>query len=82
MLGIALLISGCVSNKYQAASALGAQPQRMGIYLGGGPELKTRLDAVIIYQGQGSWKKAAFWDELLVNIVNESGDNTDLTPKL
>lgn len=59
-------LSGCVSNKYQAASALGAQPQRMDFDLGGTP-MKTRLDAVIIYQGPGSWKKSAYWDEFICN---------------
>jgi hypothetical protein len=74
-----LLLSGCVSSKYQAASALGAQPQRMDLDLGGGPVLKARLDTIIIYQGPGSWKKAAFWDEFVLTLVNESDAGIVLT---
>jgi hypothetical protein len=79
LLNGALLFSGCISNKYQAASALDARPQRMDIDLGGGPGLKTRLDTVIIYQGPGSWKKAAFWDEFVLTIANESSEAITLT---
>ena len=79
LLGLALVLTGCVSNKYKAASALGAQPQRMDIDLGGAPELKTQLDAVIIYQGPGTWKKAAYWDEIMVSLVNKSGQSINLT---
>jgi len=63
------VLTGCVSHKYQAASALGAQPQRMDADLGGAP-VKVRLDAIIIYQGPGSWKKTAYWDECLVTFIN------------
>jgi len=79
LLTAVLLLPGCVSSKYQAASALGDQPQRMDLDLGGGPGLKTRLDTVIIYQGPGSWKKSAYWDEFLVTIVNESEESITLT---
>ncbi len=71
-------LTGCISNKYQAASALGAQPQRMDVELGGGP-MKTRLDAVIIYQGPGSWKKSAYWDEFLLTFTNGSDEKVTLT---
>lgn len=71
LLGLTLLSAGCVSNKYQAASALGAQPQWINANLGGAP-LKTRLDTVIIYQGPGSWKKSAYWDEFLITFTNDS----------
>ena len=77
MLGITLC-TGCVSSKYQAASALGAQPQRMDINLGGEP-VKSRLDAVIIYQGPGSWKKSAYWDEFLVTFTNGADEKITLT---
>lgn len=75
----ALLLSGCISNKYQAASALGAQPLPMNLDLGGAPSAKTTLDTIIIYQGPGSWKKAAFWDEFVVTIANESAGPITLT---
>ena len=77
-LSAALLSTGCVSGKYRAASALGAEPQRMDIDLGGAP-VKSRLDAIIIYQGPGSWKKSAYWDEMLVTLTNESTETVALT---
>lgn len=78
LLSTTLLSTGCVSSKYQAASALGAQPQRMDFDLAGGP-VKSRLDAVIIYQGPGSWKKAAYWDELLITFTNDAHEPVTLT---
>jgi hypothetical protein len=77
LLGFALLSAGCVSNKYQAASALGAEPQWMNLDLAGAP-VKSRLDAIIIYQGPGSWKKSAYWDEFLVTLTNESTETVTL----
>lgn len=78
LLSSSLLLTGCVSNKYKAASALGAQPQLMSINLGGEP-VRSRLDAVIIYQGPGSWKKSAYWDELLVTFTNDTAEPVTLT---
>jgi len=78
LLVAALLSTSCVSNKYQAASALGAQLQPMNLNLEGGP-VKSRLDAVIIYQGPGSWKKSAYWDEFLVSFTNDSAVPVTLT---
>ncbi|HWA26295.1 MAG TPA: hypothetical protein VG734_11580 [Lacunisphaera sp.] len=78
MVAVAQLLTGCVSSKYQAASALGAQPAWMKINLGSQP-LKTQLDAVIVYHGPGSWKKSAYWDEYLVTFSNESSVPVTLT---
>jgi len=71
-------LTGCVSSKYRIASAVGAQPQRMDLELGGQP-VKTRLDAIIIYQGPGSWKASAYWDELLVTFHNGSDERVIVT---
>ena len=78
LLSAALLFTGCVSSKYRAASALGAQPRWMNVNLEGAP-LKIRLDTVIIYQGPGSWKKSAYWDEFLITFTNDSGAAITLT---
>jgi hypothetical protein len=78
LLGFALLSAGCVSNKYQAASALGAEPQWMNLDLAGAP-VKSRLDAIIIYQGPGSWKKSAYWDEFLLTFTNASTETVTLS---
>lgn len=73
-----LLLTGCVSSKYQAASALGTRPQEMNINLDGGP-VESRLDSIIVYQGPGSWKKSAYWDEFLVTFTNDSDQAVTLT---
>ncbi len=78
LLSASLLFTGCVSRKYQAASAVGAQPRWINANLGNVP-LKTRLDTVIIYQGPGSWKRSAYWDEFLVTFTNESDAAITLT---
>ncbi len=77
LLGVAFLC-GCVSDKYRIAPAVGANPQRMDIDLGGTP-VRVRLDAVIIYQGPGSWKKSAYWDEFLLTFFNGSDQPVSIT---
>jgi hypothetical protein len=77
LLGANLLFAGCVSSKYRAASTSQGQPVEMKLELGGTP-VKGRLDAIIIYQGPGSWKKSAYWDELLVTLVNDTADPVTL----
>ncbi len=64
-----LLATGCVSHRYDTASAVGAQPQVIDAQLGGAP-LQATLHAVIVYHGPGSWKRDAYWDELIVSIAN------------
>lgn len=78
LFGAALLSTGCVSNRYQAASALSAQVRPMNLNLEDGP-VKSRLDAVIVYQGPGSWKKSAYWDEFLITFTNDSTMPVTLT---
>lgn len=77
-LSFVLLFTGCVSRKYQAASAVGAQPRWINANLGVVP-LKSKLDTVIIYQGPGSWKRSAYWDEFLITFTNESDAAITLT---
>lgn len=71
-------LTGCISNKYRAASALGAQPLRIDADLGGAP-VKTQLNSVIVYQGPGTWKKAAYWDEFIVTLANNSAAGVTVT---
>lgn len=75
---LGLVLCGCVSNKYKATSAVDAQPDWMHLELGGEP-VHARLDTVIIYQGAGSWKKAAYWDEFIVTLENRTQKNITLT---
>lgn len=68
---LAVFLSGCVSNKYKAASALGSQPQRIDADFGG-DAVHVTLNAVVVYKGLGSWKHAAYWDELQVSVHNRT----------
>lgn len=76
--GFCLAATGCVSNKYATASAIGAQPQAIDVDLGDQP-LAVRLNAVIIHHGPGSWKKEAFWDELIVTVTNPTDQPVTLS---
>lgn len=78
LLPCVLGLTGCVSDKYQAASALGAQPLRLDAGLGGAP-VSTVLNSVIVYQGPGSWKKSAYWDEIIVTLTNGSDSSVTVT---
>jgi hypothetical protein len=70
------LTSGCVSSKYRSASPKTppAQPLNLSAEL---PAATAVLNHVIIYQGPGSWKDAAHWDEYVVAVVNRG--STPLT---
>lgn len=70
--------AGCVSSKYTSMPATAGVPHRLAHDLGGSP-VNGRLDSVIVHQGQGSWKKAAYWDELIVTLRNDSAQPVTLT---
>lgn len=36
------------------------------------PSLEAMVNTVIVYQGPGSWKRAAYWDEYVVTLANRS----------
>jgi hypothetical protein len=73
-----ITLTGCVSNKYKAASALGSQPQRIDMPLGG-DAVGATLNAVVVYKGPGSWKQEAYWDELLVTLHNRTARDLTIT---
>lgn len=75
---LGLMLSGCISNKYKAASAINAQPLLMHLNLGG-EIVNVQLDTVIVYQGPGTWKKAAYWDEFVVTLTNRSEEGVSVT---
>jgi hypothetical protein len=66
---LTLLFTGCVSGKYQAAPKDTPPPQLLKVGLAAAP-LGVTLDAVITYNGPGSWKRDAFWDEYVVTFHN------------
>jgi hypothetical protein len=69
MLGAALLLTGCVSPKYQNAKKSTPPPQLLNVAFAPAP-LEAALKTVITYNGPGSWKRNALWDEYVVTLHN------------
>lgn len=73
-LAVALLLaatfSGCASSNVRIASA--HTPPAVSLALSGRPSsaLQAIVETVIIYDGPGSWKRRAFWDEYVVTVKN------------
>lgn len=65
----ALLLSGCVSNRYKAAKTDLPPPQMLNVAFAPAP-LAATLNTLITYNGPGSWKRDAFWDEYVVTLHN------------
>ena len=66
----AALLSGCVtSDKYKLAKkdAPPAQPLSWSV---SAPPAELTLEQVIVYQGPGTWKLDARWDEYVVRVTN------------
>jgi hypothetical protein len=70
LLAAMLALSSCVSTKYKMAPE-NTPPPRLLNLAATQPPLQVALNMVIIYQGPGSWKRAAFWDEYVVTISNQ-----------
>lgn len=68
---VALLIfPGCVSKRVQTASK--KTPPAVPINLSAQqPPLSAVLNTLIVFQGPGSWKREAYWDEYVVSLVNQ-----------
>ena len=72
LLGASVFLSGCVSTKYKMAPE-NARPPMLLSLAATQPPLEVALNMVIVYKGPGSWMRAAFWDEYVVTISNQSG---------
>lgn len=78
LLAGATLLTGCVSStKYRMAPKKIPPPVMLDLRANTGTDPRGSLEpaefilhTVIIYQGPGSWKRAAFWDEYIVSIAN------------
>jgi hypothetical protein len=60
---------GCVSSKLQRADQ-NTPPATRLILESDGPGLTSTLETVIVFDGPGSWKRRAFWDEYVISIAN------------
>ncbi|HUL53667.1 MAG TPA: hypothetical protein VLT83_09695 [Opitutaceae bacterium] len=71
-IGSILALSGCVSAKYQLARK--ATPPASPLQLNAAQaSVEATVGAVIVYDGPGSWKRKAYWDEYVLTIANRGG---------
>ena len=68
-LSVALLFTGCVSNRYRMAKKDTPPPNLLNVAFALTP-LEAELTTLITYNGPGSWKREAFWDEYVVTLHN------------
>lgn len=73
----ALVLTGCVTRGYKLADKTVPPPTAINLTSAGSaaaaaapPRAEVTLQSVISYQGPGSWKKEAYWDEYVVAITN------------
>ena len=64
-----LAFTGCVSSKYKEAKKDTPPPQLLNVAFAPAP-LEATLATLITYNGPGSWKRDAFWDEYVVTLHN------------
>lgn len=69
VLSLALLLTGCVSNRFKHAPKDTPPPQLLNVAFVPSP-LVAELTTLITYNGPGSWKRDAFWDEYVVTLHN------------
>jgi len=65
----AFLTGGCVSSRYLEAKKDTPPPQLLNMPFAPS-RLEAALNTVITYNGPGSWKRNAFWDEYVVTLHN------------
>jgi len=65
------LFTGCVSSKYKPASKKTPPPTELNVGFTHAP-FESTLKTVITYNGPGSWKRNAFWDEFVLTLHNTS----------
>lgn len=68
-LSVAFISGGCVSNRYKKARESTVPPVLLNVSFPPAP-LEALLNTVITYNGPGSWKRDAFWDEFVVTLRN------------
>lgn len=65
----AFLLTGCISSRYRAAPKSTPPPVTPNRTFPAAP-LEAGLTALILYNGPGSWKRNAFWDEYVLTLHN------------
>jgi hypothetical protein len=81
LLTLALTFSGCVSRSYKLADKNAAPAVALNLSSGsvgetGNPGSAAPAQAVVhtvvVYQGPGSWKREAYWDEYVISVTNRT----------
>ena len=75
---LAFAITGCVSNRYLEAKKGTPQPQLLDVAFPANSGEAT-LKSVITFNGPGSWKRDALWDEYVVTLHNPGSQALTLT---
>lgn len=68
-LAAAFALSGCVTRGYKLAPKNMPAPTLLNLSAAQ-PPAEATLHTVIIYQGPGSWKREAYWDEYVLTVAN------------
>ena len=66
-------LAGCVSSKYRFAEAASTPPPVVLTLAAPQAPLGAMVDTVIVFQGPGSWKHNAYWDEYRLTLTNRTG---------
>lgn len=67
------LLSGCISAKYKMAKPNETAPAVTLNLTSKNSFVEASLDTVIAFQGPGSWKREAYWDEYVITVKNKIG---------
>ncbi len=78
VLSLALLLTGCVSNRFKHAPKDTPPPQLLNVAFVPSP-LVAELTTLITYNGPGSWKRDAFWDEYVVTLHHPGSQPLTIT---
>jgi hypothetical protein len=75
---VIFLCTGCVSNRYKAAKKSTPPPEMLNVAFAAAP-VEAALTMLITYNGPGSWKRDAFWDEYVVTLHNPGNESLTIT---
>jgi hypothetical protein len=74
----ALILSGCLTTEYQASRKETAPAVALNL-VSVQPPLDLALRTLIVYDGPGSWKREALWDEYVVTLRNQGTSAVTVT---
>lgn len=69
----AIMFTGCVSNRFKKAPKNTPPPHLLNVTFASA-QLEGTLTSLITFNGPGSWKRNAFWDEYVVFLRNPGSE--------